>query len=45
MWFISLGWQDSVRMIGLLGVCSAGTTLAAWLIINRLLPLKMPSQL
>ena len=45
MWFISLGWQDTIRVIGLLGVCSATTTLAAWLIINRLLPLKMPSQL
>jgi DHA1 family bicyclomycin/chloramphenicol resistance-like MFS transporter len=43
MWFISLGWQDAVRILGLLGIGSATLTLAAWLTIDRLLHLKMPS--
>jgi hypothetical protein len=43
MWFISLGWQDTVRVLGVLGVGSATITLVAWLAINRLLQLKMPS--
>lgn len=43
MWFISLGWQDAVRVLGLLGLCSATITLVSWLAIDRLLNLKMPS--
>ncbi len=43
MWFISLGWQDAVRILGLLGIGSATLTLVAWLTIDRLLHLKMPS--
>lgn len=42
MWFISLDWQDSIRVLGLLGVFSATITLIAWLAIDRLLKLKMP---
>lgn len=42
MWFISLGWQDTIQVMGLLGICSATLTLAAWLAINRLLTLKLP---
>lgn len=43
MWFISLGWQDVVRILGLLGLGSATVTLLSWLAIDRLLKLKMPS--
>jgi len=43
MWFISLGWQDPVRVLGLLGMISATITLTAWLTINRLFRLKMPT--
>ncbi len=43
MWFISLGWQDTVRVLGILGISSATITLIAWLAISRLLQLKMPS--
>lgn len=42
MWFISLGWQDAVWVLGLLGAGSAAVTLAAWLAIHRFLRLKMP---
>lgn len=42
MWFISLNWQDSISVLGLLGFCSATITLISWLTINRLLKLKMP---
>lgn len=42
MWFISLGWQDAVRVLGVLGVCSATTTLIGWFAINRLFPLRLP---
>jgi len=43
MWFISLDWQDTVRVLGFLGSCSAAITLLAWLVINRIFKLKMPS--
>ncbi len=43
MWFISLGWQDTVYVLGLLGLGSAAATLAAWLIISHFVQLKMPS--
>lgn len=43
MWFIFLDWRDSIRVLGLLGVFSATITLLAWLAIDRLLKLKMPS--
>lgn len=43
MWFISLGWQDVVGVLGLLGIGSATLTLLSWLAINRLMKLKMPS--
>ena len=42
MWFISLGWQDAIQVIGVLGVCSATVVLAGWLAINRLFKLKLP---
>ncbi len=42
MWFISLGWQNAVQVIGVLGVCSASLTLAGWFAINRLLSLRIP---
>ncbi len=42
MWFISLGWKDSIQLIGLLGVCSATVTALSWLAINKLFSLKMP---
>jgi DHA1 family bicyclomycin/chloramphenicol resistance-like MFS transporter len=42
MWFISLGWQDSIQVIGILGVGSATITVLSWLAINRLLVLKIP---
>jgi DHA1 family bicyclomycin/chloramphenicol resistance-like MFS transporter len=43
MWFISLGWQDVVGVLGLLGIGSATITLLSWLAIDRLMKLKMPS--
>lgn len=43
MWFISLNWRDSISVLGVLGLGSATITLISWLIINRLLKLKMPS--
>lgn len=43
MWFISLGWNDAVLVLGLLGIGSASVTLFAWLAIRRLLHLRMPS--
>ncbi len=42
MWFISLGWQNTVQVMGVLGVCSAGLTVAGWFAINRLFPLRIP---
>lgn len=42
MWFISLDWQDKVRVIGLLGTVSATVTLVSWLLIRRYLKLKLP---
>lgn len=45
MWFISLGWQDAVQVLGLLGLGSAAVTLAAWLTVNRLLQLTFPGTL
>lgn len=42
MWFISLDWQDPVKVLGTLGVITATITLCSWLAINRLLSLKMP---
>ncbi|WP_419175013.1 multidrug effflux MFS transporter [Desulfosediminicola sp.] len=43
MWFISLDWQDTVRVLGILGTCSATLTLTAWIVINRVFKLKMVS--
>ncbi|MCP4340724.1 MAG: multidrug effflux MFS transporter [Desulfobulbaceae bacterium] len=42
MWFVSLGWQDAIWVLGLLGICSASLTLTSWLAINRLFKLKFP---
>lgn len=42
MWFISLDWQDKVTVIGLLGIAASIITLTSWLLINRLLTLKIP---
>ncbi len=42
MWFISLGWQDAIQVIGVLGICSATVALAGWLAINHLFKLKLP---
>lgn len=42
MWFISLGWQDTIRVIGLQGLCAATITWVSWLAINRLCTLKLP---
>jgi len=42
MWFISLGWQDAIKVIGVLGMCSGTVALAGWLAINNLLKLKFP---
>jgi DHA1 family bicyclomycin/chloramphenicol resistance-like MFS transporter len=42
MWFISLGWQDSIQVLGILGIVAATITVVSWLAINRLLVLKMP---
>ncbi|TKB23669.1 multidrug effflux MFS transporter [Desulfopila sp. IMCC35006] len=42
MWFISLGWQNTVLVMGVLGVCSAGLTLAGWFAIQYLLTLRIP---
>jgi DHA1 family bicyclomycin/chloramphenicol resistance-like MFS transporter len=42
MWFISLGWQDAIQVIGVLGLCSGTVALAGWLAINHLFKLKLP---
>jgi len=42
MWFVSLGWQDTIQVLGVMGICSATLTLAGWLAINRLFKLKFP---
>jgi DHA1 family bicyclomycin/chloramphenicol resistance-like MFS transporter len=42
MWFVSLGWQDAIQVLGLMGICSAVLTLTGWLAINRLYKLKFP---
>ncbi len=42
MWFISLGWHDAVRILGILGLGSATITLTSWFAINRLLRVKFP---
>lgn len=43
MWFISLGWADTLGLLGWLGIGSASLTLAAWLAINRKLSLNFPA--
>lgn len=42
MWFISLDWQNSLQVLGILGVCSTLTALLGWFVINRFLTLKLP---
>lgn len=42
MWFISLGWQDTILVIGIMGILFPAVTLIGWLIINRLITLKFP---
>lgn len=42
MWFVSLGWQDAIRVLGMMGVFAATVTLVSWLVLNRLLKLKLP---
>ncbi len=42
MWAISLGWQDTIQVIGILGATSASITLLSWLLINRMFTLKLP---
>jgi len=42
MWFISLGWHDAIRVLGILGVGSATITLTSWFVINRLFRVKFP---
>lgn len=42
MWFISLDWQNPVRVLGILGVITAAITLCSWFAIDRLVKLKMP---
>ncbi len=44
MWFISLNWHNPIRLLGILGMASAGITLIGWLAINSLLQLKMPER-
>lgn len=40
MWLISLGWQDKVQALGILGTISSALTLGGWLAINRWLTPK-----
>jgi DHA1 family bicyclomycin/chloramphenicol resistance-like MFS transporter len=42
MWFISLGWQDAIMVIGVLGMCSGAVVLVGWLAVSRLFKLKLP---
>ncbi len=42
MWVISLGWQDKVATLGWLALGSASLTCVGWLLINRMLSLRMP---
>lgn len=42
MWFISLDWQDTVRLTGILGLAAAIATLLGWFAVNRLFTLKFP---
>lgn len=42
MWFISLGWQDTVQVLGILAICSTTVTFLGWLAINHLITLKLP---
>ena len=42
MWLISFDWYDKVAVLGWLGIISATITLTAWIVINRLVKLKIP---
>ena len=40
MWIISLQWEDKISVLGWLGAIASGTTILAWLLINRFYALR-----
>ena len=42
MWFISLDWQDTVGLTGLMGLGAALITLLGWFAVSRKFALKFP---
>ena len=42
MWIISQDWHDKIIVMGWLGTISASITILFWLVINRLLTIKLP---
>lgn len=42
MWFISLGWADTVHVLGLLGLGASLITLFSWVGVNRWLQIRLP---
>lgn len=42
MWIISQDWHDKIVVMGWLGTISASITILLWLVINRLLTIKLP---
>ena len=42
MWIISQDWHDKIVVMGWLGTISAFITILFWLVINRLLTIKLP---
>lgn len=42
MWIISQDWHDKIVVMGWLGTISASITILFWLVINRLLTIKLP---
>jgi MFS transporter, DHA1 family, multidrug resistance protein len=42
MWIISLGWEDTIKVIGVMGVVFPAITLISWFGINKTLKLKFP---
>jgi DHA1 family bicyclomycin/chloramphenicol resistance-like MFS transporter len=41
MWLISLGWQDKLQVLSIMGIISATIKLLGWFFINRRFRIKM----